>query len=314
MKSMRHGKTAKSFSLIILSYFSSFYTQFHNTPPECTSIHMENDTHLQMNPNPLSRPIRAATNGKTSPPPCYPGFISLNGGTNHVASKVSIHSNNNSATSANSNHSSPTGDEGSVNNPSLTQHRDGYEEIPGDDPNGEMQMSTTATPVHTPGRGDPDTLPSQGSMQSRSQGTSSSSGSTTSDDSEGDSSSDIEGDTIDIPNPQIQAIENHIANSDRENSSGDYTWDELNHNMRFSNPYAMDMSPVHKAGKPRARLQGDSTNEQVHILENPILNVGDADSTEQSQNLTTTSSSSPKNKIYNDRLKDVVENSPSSAV
>lgn len=250
---------------------------------------MENDTHPHLNPNPLSRPIRN-NNGKTTPPP-YPGFISLNG--SHDVSKASIHSNNNSATSANSNHSSPVGDD---RNPQ-GRVRDGYEEIPGDDPS-EVEMSTTATPVHTPGRGDPDTLPTQ---QSQSQGSSTS-------DSSDSSESDTEGDTIDIPNPQIQAIENHIATSDRENSSGDYTWDEYNHNLRFSNPYALDSSPVHKPSKQRSRLNGHSTPQPVNILENPIVNGG-ATGTTQS-NL----SSSPKDNIYNDRLKDVVESSPASAV
>ncbi|XP_072038814.1 uncharacterized protein [Amphiura filiformis] len=264
---------------------------FHNQQPETTSIQMESDTHMHLNPNPLSRPIRS--NNNITPPP-YPGFISLNG--HHVSSKASIHSNNNSATSANtnSNHSSPVGESRS---PPQGRARDGYEEIPGDEPS-EVEMSTTATPVHTPGRGDPDTLPTQ-----QSHGSSSS----TSDDSEESSGSDIEGDTIDIPNPQIQAIENHIAISDRENSSGDYTWDEYNHNLRFSNPYAMDSSPVHKPSKQRSRLNGDST--QVNILENPIVNGGAAGTTQ-----TTNLSSSPKDNIYNDRLKDVVETSPASAV
>ena len=259
---------------------------------------MENDTHPpHINPNPLSRPIRNNNNHDNTPPP-YPGFISLNG--HQLSSKASIHSNNNSATSANSNsnNSSPVGE---CRSPQGCG-RDGYEEIPGDDPS-EMEMSTTATPVHTPGRGDPDTLPTQ---QQSSQGSSS-----TSDDTEDSSDSDIEGDTIDIQNPQIQAIENHIATSDRENSSGDYTWDEYNHNLRFANPYAMDSSPVHKpSNHSRSRLNSDSVSpqHQVNILENPIINGGATGTTQ------TNLPSSPKDNIYNDRLKDVVENSPPSAV
>ncbi|XP_071808366.1 uncharacterized protein [Asterias amurensis] len=148
------------------------------------------------------------------------------------------------------------------------------------------------------GRGDPDTLPIDH------QGASSDLGS----ESEG---SDSGGDIIDVPNPQIQAIHDHLGGSDHD--SGDYTWDEHSSpGLRVStSPYTHDMSPSHQP-RGRGRLNGVTTGrspDHVNIHENPLESPGYK--TDAMNNVTTTS---PKADHYADRLKDVVESSPPSAV
>ncbi|XP_038060111.1 uncharacterized protein LOC119731148 isoform X3 [Patiria miniata] len=176
--------------------------------------------------------------------------------------------------------------------------KEGYEAVPTQEPTSpEGVPAKNDSDTSLEGPGDPDTLPDKHPRASSDLGSES-------------EESDGEGDVIDVPNPQIQALQNHLGGSDHD--SGDYTWDEHSSpGLRITSPYAHDTSPLHQP-RGRGHLNGVESNrspDQVNIHENPLENPGS-----KTDAMNNVMSGSPKDAYYADRLKDVVEGSPPSAV
>ncbi|XP_030835786.1 uncharacterized protein LOC756368 isoform X3 [Strongylocentrotus purpuratus] len=77
-------------------------------------------------------------------------------------------------------------------------------------------------------------------------------------------------DGVDMPNPQISAIEKHLAQPSEDyddNVDRDFSADVVNANVHFSNPYAQDDSP---SLSPRGHMTSNMSPHEVNLHENPF--------------------------------------------
>ncbi|XP_041485105.1 uncharacterized protein LOC121431606 isoform X3 [Lytechinus variegatus] len=77
-------------------------------------------------------------------------------------------------------------------------------------------------------------------------------------------------DVVDVPNPQISAIETHLAQPSEDyddNVDRDFSADVVNANVHFSNPYAQDDSP---SLSPRGHSTSCGSPHDVNLHENPF--------------------------------------------
>ena len=80
-------------------------------------------------------------------------------------------------------------------------------------------------------------------------------------------------DIVDVPNPQIRAIESHLAkpgdNFD-DSKETDLSADVANANVHLTNPYAHAASPMHTSPLLGRHMHPGVSPQEVHLHENPL--------------------------------------------